>query len=107
MANELDKREFQTICSHGGRQLGAQGGEAARAAFFMDMLAKWLWEQKSKYLELSGNGVNIHLVDECATIFCEYLNECGEAGYRYAENPERFLPKLRYMGKDRLRMQIQ
>jgi hypothetical protein len=102
----LDKRAFESIAAQGGRQLGAQGGEAARAAFFMDMLAKWLWDQKSQYLEITGNGVNIHLIDECATTFCEYLAECGDGGYRHEENPERFLPKLRYMGRDRKKMYI-
>lgn len=102
----LDKRAFQSVCAHGGRQLGATGGEAARAAFFMDMLAKWLWGQKSKYLEITGDGVNIHLIDECATTFCEYLGECGQVGYTQAENPERFLPKLRMMGHDRRKMYI-
>lgn len=102
----LDKLEFQHRAALGGRQLGAQGGEAARAAFFLDMLAKWLWQEKSKYLELSGNGVNIHLVDDCARVFCEYLNEHGEAGFRWDENPDRFIPKLRMMGQDRKKMYI-
>lgn len=102
----LDKRAFERICAQGGRQLGAQGGDSARAAFFMDMLAKWMWEQKSKYLEITGTGVTMHLIDEAATVFCEYLGECGSNGYTQAENPQRFLPKLRMMGRDRRKMYI-
>jgi len=102
----LDKHEFQRIAAQGGRQLGATGGDAARAAFFLDMLAKWLWQEKSKYLEISGRGVDIHLVDECATVFCEYLGERGAAGFTQAENPERFIPKLRSMGRQRVNAYI-
>jgi hypothetical protein len=102
----LDKRVFQRIAAEAGKQLGATGGEAARAAFFMDMLAKWLYLQKSKLLDITGAGVDIHAIDEAATAFCEYIGDKGPAGFTQAENPERFLPTLRDVARDRVKMYV-
>ena len=54
----------------------------------------------------AGNGVNIHLVDDCARVFCEYLADEGALGYTWHENPDRFLPKLKEMGLSRVKAYI-
>lgn len=103
----LDERHFKSIAAEAGRQLGAVGGEQARAAFFLDMLTKWLWMQKDDLLEITGDGIDIHAIDECAMKFCEYIGDKGPSGYRYEENPTRFAPTLKELARDQIKVYIQ